>query len=239
MNAPFRLDAGPERVPISADHFWLLKQEGTFKDYAKSELLEGELWGVPRQGEDEPESDAEFPIKLRVKDYERLDQIGAFDKVGKTELIDGLVYRMSPQFRPHGFAKDELAYRLRRCLEQLSLPLHIATEQSVDLAPHSEPQPDIVLTSEPQGAGAIPGNSVALIVEVSATTLDFDLGERAQIYAKARIPEYWIVDLAAGRIVRMWAPEGETYAQRDASAFGARLESATIAGLAVETAGLK
>ncbi len=112
MNAPFHPEASPERIRINADQFWMLKQEGAFQDFSKSELLDGELWGVPRQPDDEPESDAVVPIKLRVQDYEQLGRAGSFDAFGKTELVDGLVYRMCPQFRPHGFAKDELAYRL-------------------------------------------------------------------------------------------------------------------------------
>jgi Uma2 family endonuclease len=238
MNAPFRLATAPEWVPIRADQFWLLKQEGAFSGYSKSELLEGELWGVPRQDEEEPESDAVVPIKLRVENYERLDQSGAFDAIGKTELVDGLVYRMSPQFRPHGFAKDELAYRLRRCLELLGSSLHVATEQSVNLAPHSEPQPDIVLTREPQGAGAIPGSSVALIVEVSATTLAFDLGEKTRVYAEAGIAEYWVVDVKGGVIHQHSVPGASGYREKTDMPLGRCVEAMTIAGLAVETTGL-
>jgi Uma2 family endonuclease len=238
MNAPFRLDGKPERVLLCTEQFWQLKQEGAFKDYAKAELLNGELWGVLRQEGDEPESDATFPIKLRVPDYERLDAIGAFADIGKTELIDGVVYRMSPQFRPHGFAKDELAYRLRRALEQLGSSLHVATEQSVDLGPHSEPQPDIVLTSEPQGEGAIPGSSIALIVEISGTTLAFDLAEKALTYAAAGILEYWVVDLK-GKTLHLHAEPGPSgYPKPHQIAFGARVASATLAGLSVETTGL-
>ena len=238
MNAPFRLASGPDRIKITSDQFWLLKQAGAFSEFSKSELLDGELWGVPRQNEDEPESDATFPIKLRVEDYERLDRTGAFDGIGKTELLDGLVYRMSPQFRAHGFAKDELAYRLRRCLEQLSLPLHVATEQSVRLDPNSEPQPDIVLTSEPQGEGAIPGSSVALIAEVSVSTLAFDLAGKAQIYAEAGIPEYWVIDVNATVLHRHWKPRANGYAKRDSLPLGERVEAVTVKGLGVETVGL-
>ena len=238
MNAPFHLGVDPERIAINVDQFWLLKEEGAFSGYSKAELLDGDLWGVPQQGEDVPESDAIVPIKLRVEDYERLEQTGAFDGLGKTELVDGLVYRMSPQFRPHGFAKDELAYRLRRCLEQLSLSLWVATEQSVNLALHSEPQPDIVLTSEPRGEGAIPGTSVALIVEVSVTTLAFDLGEKSQIYAAAGVPEYWVVDVNARKLHRHWQPGASGYAERSEVALGERVTAVTLAGLGVETRGI-
>lgn len=240
MNAPFRAGLTPELFRLTVEDFLLLKREGAFSAYSKSELLDGELWGVPRQPDDEPESHASSPIKLRVADYERLDRAGAFHAAGKTELVDGFVYRMSPQFRPHGFAKDELAYRLRRALESMGSSIHVATEQSVDLSPYSEPQPDIVLTGEPQGEGAIPGSSVRLIVEIAASTLAFDLGEKARIYAGAGVPEYWVVDVT-GRRVLIHAnprPDGSGYDGQLNVPFGAPLHAATIEGLMVESAGV-
>ena len=177
-------------------------------------------------------------VKLRVEDYATLDRHGAFAPYIATELIDGLVYELSPQYRPHGFIKDELAYRIRRALESIGSTLHVATEQSVEIVPYSEPQPDIALTSEPRGQGPIPVGSISLIVEVSVTTLSFDKTEKAMLYAAASVPEYWVVDVTARVIHQMWMPQDETYAERRAVAFGERIVATTIDGLAVETASL-
>jgi len=228
----------PERVKLRVGDFLLLKRSGAFADFSRSELVDGELWGVPSQDEDEPESDGRVRIKLRIEDYLRLDQAGAFAAYGKTELIDGVVYAMNPQHRPHGFAKDELAYRLRRALEAIGSGLHVATEQSVAIEPGSEPQPDIILTSEPRGPGAIPGASVALLAEVAATTAGFDLNEKARAYAVAGIPEYWVLDVTGRMIYQLWGPGSDAYAQRRVVAFGERIEAATVAGLAVDTSGI-
>jgi Uma2 family endonuclease len=230
---------GPDRVRLKARDFMLLKGAGAFAAYEKSELLEGELWGVPRGREEEPDYDSSFPIKLRIADYELLEREGAFDGYRKTELIDGVVYAMNPQYRPHGFVKDELAYRLRRALEAIGSKLHVATEQSVALEPNSEPQPDIILTSEPRGLGAIPGASVALLVEVSDSSVRFDLADKARVYAAAGIPEYWIVDVNSGRIDQMWAPDAGTYAQQREVKLGSTIEAATIDRLAVDTVAIK
>lgn len=185
-------------------------------------------------------SDANVPqrYRLTISDYLLLDREGAFEAYQKTELIDGAVYAVSPQHRPHGFIKDELAYRVRRKLEAVGSPLHVATEQSVEIAPHSEPLPEFVLTSEPRGEGPIPVASVALVVEVSDSTLDYDLGEKLRIYAAAAISEYWVADVNARVIHQMWAPEGEAYAERRKVPFGEPVEAATIKGLAVETGGI-
>lgn len=230
----------PRREPIklTVESFWLLRQSGAFADYSKSELIEGELLGVPRQNEDEDESDAIFPIKLSNDHYHQIARAGAFEDYHKTELVDGLVYEMSPQYREHGFIKDELSYRLRVALEKIESQLHVATEQSVAIVPYSEPQPDIALTSEPRGIGPIPIKSVALIVEVSASTIRFDASDKLRLYAKAGVAEYWIVDVDGRTIHQLWGPANEDYAGRVTIPFGDPLTARTIADLTIATTGL-
>lgn len=237
MNAPAAI---PERaaVKLAVSHFLLLRGHGAFDDYWKAELLDGALWGVPADGDEEPESDACYPIKLTTHFYELLDRSGAFLDHRKTELLDGLVFAMSPQYRPHGFIKDELAYRLRCALGAIGSDLHVATEQSVSLAPFNEPQPDIILTTDPAGAGPIPGDSVALLVEVADSTSKYDRTQKALIYAAAGIAEYWVADVNKRVVHRMWKPERSAYGERDRVGFGEPLASATIAQLTVQTTGL-
>lgn len=236
MNAP-PLIAGPHPVRFTVDDFLLLKRWGVFDAYSKSELIDGQITGVPHRdadGNDWP-SDASVPVGLRVREYERLADAGAFDGIGRTELVNGTVYAMSPQYRAHGYARDELAYRIRRVLETMSSPLRVATEQSVDVAEHSEPQPDIILTTEARGDGAIPVASVALLVEVSVSTRAFDLGDKAVVYAGAGVPEYWVFDVRAATIHQLWSPGADGYGERREVALGERVEAVTIGGLRVDT----
>lgn len=44
--------------------------------------------GVPANADEEPESDATYPIKLTTQYYELLDGAGGFDG-HRTELLDG------------------------------------------------------------------------------------------------------------------------------------------------------
>ncbi|HYJ83963.1 MAG TPA: Uma2 family endonuclease [Allosphingosinicella sp.] len=227
--------ASPQPIKLEAADFLLLKDTGALAGYCRSELIEGQLWGAAAE---DGESGAKCPIKLRIEDYERLSEAGAFERYRKTELIDGIVYAMNPHHRPHGFARDELFSRLREALKAIGSPLHAAAEQSVSLPPHGEPQPDIILTTEPRGPGAIPGSSVALIVEIATSNPTWDLGEMLRVYAAASIGEYWVLDLKKGRISQMWSPQGEAYARRREVKLGARIEAVTIEGLAAETAGI-
>lgn len=132
---------------------------------------------------------------LRVADYMMLGEAGVFGE-RRTELIEGDVIVMAPEFRPHGRVRDELHYQMRNVLLTQKSSWS-ASSGSVALSDVSMPQPDIVVTDEPQGEGAIPLSSVGLLVEVSSTTLDTHLGAKRRIYAMAGVPEYWVVDINA------------------------------------------
>src|SRR3954468_18021683 len=95
--------------------------------------------------------------RLKVADYLTLDRSGAFEGM-RTELIEGEVIVMNPQTRRHLFVKSELAYRLRRALEAIGSSLFVAIDGTVELTGDSQslPEPDIFLTSAPQGDGYVP-----------------------------------------------------------------------------------
>jgi len=185
-----------------------------------------------------PLTNVPLPVKLRVGDYLLLDEAGAFEGYGKTELLDGEVVYMNAQHRPHGRAKMILFDVLRDGLRRIASPLSVMVETSVALATHDVPEPDLSLTSEPEGTGLIPMRSVALVVEVADTTLRSDLARKGPIYAGAGVPEYWVVDLNGRVIHRMWTPSRVGYANRDQNPFGETLTAATIDGLSIDTAAL-
>jgi Uma2 family endonuclease len=54
---------------------------------------------------------------------------------------------------------------------------------------------------------------VLLLIEVSDATLRYDLEVKARLYATHGIPEYWVIDLVNGRLVRHRAPSGAKYTQ--------------------------
>lgn len=177
--------------------------------------------------------------RLKVADYLTLDRSGAFEGM-RTELIEGEVIVMNPQTRRHLFVKSELAYRLRRGLEAIGSSLFVAVDGTVELTgdSHSLPEPDIFLTSAPHGDGYVPVGSVALAVEVAATSLELDLKRKAPLYARHGIKEYWVVDVNRGVIHQMWSPQGEAYAGGREVKLGKQIEAATIEALTVETAGI-
>jgi Uma2 family endonuclease len=172
--------------------------------------------------------------KLRVADFMLLNDAGAFDAYSKTELIEGEIICMQAQYSRHARVKTRLIFALETALQAMDSGLETISEVSVHLTDDSMPEPDIVLTRH-KGGGAVPLDTVALIVEVSDTTLDHDLGRKARLYARAGVPEYWVIDVEENRALLHMEPAADGYAEQIDVPFGERLISGTIDGLAVET----
>lgn len=221
-------------IKLTVEDFLRLRVAGAFPGYSTIELLDGELFGVPRGPEGEPETDESLPLKLSVRDFLMLADAGAFDRYERTELHDGVAYAMSPEFRPHAYVNDELHYHLRCGLDAIGSELR-ASSGSLWLSEFDMPMPDIALTSEARGPGPIQGDTVALVVEVSSTTLAYDSSEKADLYAREGIPEYWVVDVDGAQIHQHWQPADGAYAQRRAIPFGTDIASVTIANLTIVT----
>ena len=183
--------------------------------------------------------DGQRQVLLTIDDYALLERSGALAEYGRTELIEGVIIAMNAQFRPHARVKGELAFRFRLLLDARADGLAVLTEASVAVPPRNMPEPDVVLTTEPEGEGPIPIASVKLIVEISNDTLNFDLGDKAVLYAGGGIPEYWVVDIDGERVTIHTGPTPDGYERKREVVFGDLLVSDTIDGLAIASDGLR
>lgn len=173
-------------------------------------------------------------MRLTVEHFLLLNDNGAFADYSKTELIDGDIYVMNAQLTRHARIKSRLFTELALCLRPIGGELEAISEVSVRVADDGMPEPDIVLTRF-RGHREVPAETVALVVEVSDTTLAVDLGRKAALYSSAGIPEYWVVDIEAGRVLVHEVPTVRGYQCRREVTFGQPLVSATIHGLAIST----
>lgn len=174
-------------------------------------------------------------VKLRVEDYLMLDEAGAFDPGRRTELLEGDVYYMSPQHRPHARILSRLYGELHASLQRLPTGLEAMIGPSILMPPLDVPEPDIVVTSEPDGDGLLPLESVILVVEVSDSTLRRDMAMKAGIYARSGVPEYWIVNVSKRVIHQFWSPNDGQYRETRTTSFGEALYAITVSGLNVRT----
>ncbi|MGF1550544.1 MAG: Uma2 family endonuclease [Sphingomonadaceae bacterium] len=178
------------------------------------------------------------PAKLTVDDFLLLDRAGAFGKYQKTELIDGQVIVVNAEYAEHFTVKNRLYRRIADACDGLGRGVQAWSEGSIEIPPHNVPQPDIFITDEEPSRGLVKLETVLLVVEVAASSLEQDLGPKLKAYATAGVAEYWVVDVKGGAIHQLWAPAGETYAEKREVKLGQRIEAATVDGLKVETEGL-
>jgi Uma2 family endonuclease len=82
------------------------------------------------------------------------------------------------------------------------------------MSDHSEPEPDICLVQRSrddyQAEHPTPKDTL-LVVEVSHSSLAFDLGRKLQLYAKSNIAEYWVIDVERKVAVVHRAPMMEKF----------------------------
>lgn len=120
----------------------------------------------------------------------------------KVELIKGEIIKMSPESTDHAFFVGRIARILRSHFE-LSRKAVIREAHPITLE-HSEPEPDVALVQYPEYLyfqnHPLPVN-IFLLVEVSRTTLKFDLNQKFALYAEAGIPAYWILDLKNQKLI--------------------------------------
>jgi len=155
------------------------------------------------------------PHRLTVDEYYRMAEVGVLAPDDRTELIEGEIIDMAPIGVDHAEVVRRLNKRLVRAAGDSA---EVSVQLPVRLSVRSEPQPDLALL-KPRPTGyrhAHPSaDDVLLLIEVSDSTLRYDLDVKAQLYAKHAVREYWVVDLVANRVWRHRRPSGQHYAQRE------------------------
>jgi Uma2 family endonuclease len=160
------------------------------------------------------------PHRLTVEDYYRMAEVGLLSPADRTELIEGEIVDMPPIGSEHASVVTLLTRQLLRAVDD---SMEVRVQQPVRFMPRSEPQPDFALVGRRADAyrhGHPTAKDVLLLIEVSESTLRYDLEEKARLYATNRIPEYWVIDLVNRRIVRHRDPGRAGYGQRDEVASG-------------------
>lgn len=131
----------------------------------------------------------------------------------RVELIRGTVRRMSPKNRAHVIATARVFKVLMSKLEGRASAYNEAPVGLPEL--ESEPEPDVLVCSNPDiDAYGTDATTPLLVVEVADSSLRTDLGDKASLYAEAKIPEYWVVNLVERVLVVFREPRDGAYQTR-------------------------
>ncbi len=139
---------------------------------------------------------------VTLADYDRMIAAGAFEPREQfpIELIYGELREMSPIGPPHEVVVDRLNEWSIRSLPKRKAWVRVQNSIGIPIL-DSAPQPDLAWVVRRDYSRRRPAaEDVLLVVEVSDSSLRFDLGEKADLYAAAGIQDYWVVSVPARSI---------------------------------------
>lgn len=145
------------------------------------------------------------------EEFLRAAELGVFGPEERLELLDGEIIEKMPPGGPHAGAVSRAT---RILIALFGDGYHVRPQLPLILTWWSGPEPDVVvvpgseydyLPDHPKAADAL------LVVEVSDTTLAMDRGRKCTAYARARIGEYWILNLGDRQLEVHRDPRGGRY----------------------------
>lgn len=196
---------------FSVAEYHRLAEAGILTEDDDVELLEGYV--VPKgctlvRDEDDASGLPPWPVRrFTVDEYHRMIQEGILTEDDRVELLEGWIVPKMARNPPHDVSVALVNDALRR---HIPGDWHVRPQCAATTV-DSEPEPDAAvvrgrirdyLPSHPGGGDA------GLFVEVSDSSLPRDRRKK-RIYARARVPVYWIVNLIDDQVEVYSDPAGE------------------------------
>ncbi len=127
------------------------------------------------------------------------------------ELLDGQMVTEMPQGKLHFL----LFLAIQRAFGAMDADQYgLATQPTILFPSGSALDPEFAFLRPEYGATDLPRpEDVRLVVEVSVTSLGYDLGSKKKVYANAEIPEYWVFDATRRGVWAFSDPVDGNYAQ--------------------------
>ena len=175
---------------------------------------------------------------ITVAEYHRMIEAGTLGEDDHVQLIAGAVVAMTPQGPAHALAIQTLT---RLVAQGLPADLALRPQLPLTLPDDSEPEPDLaVVRLEDARSRERHPRTALLVVEVAGDSLRLDRQAKAALYARADIPEYWIVNLAEATVEVHRGPDPAVGAYQEKAVVSAEGTLAAIAvpGLRINAAEL-
>ena len=151
--------------------------------------------------------------RLTLDQYDQMIRCGVFDRGPRQrlEFIRGEIREMTPIGSEHEVIVDWLT---EWSLENLpKKKAWVRVQNSIGLPElDSAPEPDLAwVVRRDYSRGRPTAADVLLVIEVAESSLSYDRGEKADLYAEAGIADYWVVNVPARTIEVRRDPEGGRY----------------------------
>jgi Uma2 family endonuclease len=147
--------------------------------------------------------------RLSVAQYHAMAQAGVLTDDDPIELLEGWLVTKMTKNPPHRIATRLTQQTLERIVPE---GWYVDAQEPVTIGT-SEPEPDVVVirgnTRDYHDRHSGP-DDLALVIEVADATLQRDRGIKQRIYARAKIPVYWIINLPERQLECYSDPSGAT-----------------------------
>jgi Uma2 family endonuclease len=153
--------------------------------------------------------------RFTVAEVEAMVAAGVMEEDERVELIGGELVPMSPKGNRHEVVKRALVDRWIRTRPE---DVHLVSETTFRLSEDTYLEPDVVIYPRASGLRGLTGANVLLVVEIADSSLRYDIGRKAALYASFGIRELWVIDAVrlTTRVFREPAADG----YRNANDFG-------------------
>jgi Uma2 family endonuclease len=153
--------------------------------------------------------------RFTVADVEAMVAAGVMEEDERVELIGGELVPMSPKGNHHEVMKKAL---LRKWYRIASDDIDLVPETTFRLSEDTYLEPDVVIYPRAAGLRGLTGANVLLVVEIADSSLRYDTGRKAALYASFGIRELWVIDAIRLTTGMFREPTADGY--RNASDFG-------------------
>jgi Uma2 family endonuclease len=119
---------------------------------------------------------------------------GVLGEAEKFELIEGEIVPMSPSYDAHERMKTALILAISAWLPK---GLWFGSESSIYLAEKTFVEPDLCVFRKELKSHEVKGSDLLLVIEIADSSLAYDRGTKALLYASHGVRELWVVDVAS------------------------------------------
>lgn len=132
------------------------------------------------------------PLRWTLAQYRELGTFGWFADL-RTILLRGEIFVMPLPDPPHNLSLGLVEDWLRTVF---TTGHHVRSQMALDVGTDTDPGPDVaVVAGTRRDLADRQPTSAVLVVEVADSSLDQDTTTKAELYATAGVPDYWVLDL--------------------------------------------
>jgi Uma2 family endonuclease len=145
--------------------------------------------------------------RFTIAEVEAMVAAGVMEEDERVELIGGELVPMSPKGNQHEVVKSALVDRWIRSRPD---DCRLTQETTFRLSEDTYLEPDVVIYPRASGLRGLTGVNGLLVVEIADSSLRYDIGRKAALYASFGIRELWVIDAIrlTTRIFREPAADG-------------------------------